>query len=107
MQFHLWQSTKHMSWFKDVLKHIAQKVAGMRGGVKRHLAWLMQIRQRTQIVDAEDVIGVSMGIEHGIELLDIFAQRLLAKIRSGIDEHVPPGIAEQHRRTSAAVPWIR
>ena len=42
--------------------------------------------QRTQIVEAEDVVGVRMGVEDGVDVADAEAQRLLAEVRAGVDK---------------------
>jgi len=34
------------------------------------------------------VVGVRVSVEHGIELGDLFAQRLFTKVRSGVDQDV-------------------
>jgi hypothetical protein len=40
-----------------------------------------------QVVDAENMVGVGMGVEHGIDPRNILAHGLRVKIRSGVDEH--------------------
>src|ERR1022692_102059 len=80
MQVDLRQSAKLIRWFKNVREHVAQEFASAGRGIKRQLARLMVISQGAQVVDAEDVVGVRVGVEHGIELPDVFAQRLFPKV---------------------------
>jgi hypothetical protein len=42
---------------------------------------------RAHVVETEDVIGVAVRDQQGIEPVDLFAQRLLAKIGRNIDDH--------------------
>ena len=42
--------------------------------------------ERTQIVHAEDVIGVGVSVENGVDVVDVLAQCLPAEILPGIDD---------------------
>src|ERR1700676_5502830 len=88
MKVNLRQSSKLVFGLKDVAKHFAQEFARLRRGIKRQLAWDVLISQRAQVVDSEDVVGVRVSVEHGIELRDFFAQHLFAKVLRGIDQDV-------------------
>ena len=88
MKVNLRQSSKFIFGLKDVAKHFAQEFARLRRGIKRQLARDVLIRQRAQIVDSEDVVGVRVSVEYGIELRDFFAQRLFAKVWRGVDQDV-------------------
>ena len=48
----------------------------------------MAISQGPQIVDSEDVVGMRVSVEHGIELRNVFAERLFAKVGRGVDQNV-------------------
>src|SRR6266403_6242026 len=112
MKVDLWQSAKLIRWLEDVAKHVAQEFAGLRRGIKRKFAWYVLIRQRSQVVDSEDVVGVRVSVEHGIELSDLLAQRLFAKVRRGVDQDmagivVRITVADHHRGTCSAVARVR
>jgi hypothetical protein len=46
----------------------------------------MREAERAEIIQAEDVVGMGMGIEDGVDVSDAEAQRLLAEIRPSVDE---------------------
>jgi len=71
--------------------------------VQRQPVRLVQEAQRTQVVDAEDMVGVGVCIEHGIQVANVLANRLLAEIRRRIDENGMSVVFHQHRRPGAAV----
>ena len=65
---------------------------------------------RTQIVDAMGLVGVLMGQEHRIDVIDVGVDQLLAQIGRGVD-HDPCGAVrartlDQQRAAAAAVFWI-
>src|SRR6266404_3554146 len=112
MKIDLRQSAKLIFGLKDVAKHFAQEFAGLRRGIKRKFAWYVLIRQRSQVVDSENVVGVRVSVEHGIKLGDLFAQRLFTKVRRGVDQYVAGigvriTVADHHGRTGAAVARVR
>src|SRR6266852_1109371 len=76
MKFDLRQSSKFVFGLKDVTEHFAQEFARLRRGIKWQPARYVLIRERAQVVDSENVVGMGVGVEHGIELCDLFAQRL-------------------------------
>src|ERR1019366_7318082 len=102
------QSAKLILRFENIAEHTAQKIACSRRRIKGQLTRLVTIGQRPQVVDSEDVVGVSVRIEDGIEVRDLFAQRLLAKVRRAVDHDVAGivlriTVADQHGRASAPV----
>ena len=46
----------------------------------------MVITEWPQVVDAQNVVGVRVGIKHGVDMSNIFADCLRIKVRSGIDQ---------------------
>src|ERR1017187_10083748 len=107
LQVNLRQSAKFILSFKNVAKHVAQKIAGGRRGIEREFARLVLISQGAEVVDSQDVVGVRVRVEHGIELRDVFAQRLFAEVRSAVDHYMPAVVADHHRGASAPVARIR
>jgi hypothetical protein len=106
MQIDERKSSEFIGRFEDVAEHGAKKFAGMWRGIERHPAGSVEKRQRAQVVDSENMVGVGVGVEHGIELSHVFAQRLFAKIGSAVDHHMASVVAEEDRRTGAAVARI-
>ena len=55
-------------------------------GVQGELPVAMREAQGAEVVEAQDVIGVRVGVEDGIDVADAVARRLLAEIGAGVDE---------------------
>src|SRR4051794_28569671 len=49
------------------------------------------------------MIRMGVCVEHSIEMADVFADGLLAKIRRGVNEYGVPAVLNQYRRAGAAV----
>src|SRR5215813_2972810 len=69
---------------------------------------VMRYEQRAQIIDAMDVVGMLVGIEHTVERIDVGVEELFAQVRRGIDQHAGLGAVrsraiDQNRATSAPV----
>src|SRR5260370_12023625 len=108
MKVNVRKSSKFIFVLKDEAKHFGQEFARLRRGIKRQLARDVLIRERAQIVDSEDVVGVRVSVEYGIELRDFLAQRLFAKVWRGVDQDVAGmvvriTVADHHGGTGAAV----
>ena len=52
--------------------------------------------QRSNIVETEDMIGMTMSDEDGIEMLQTESQSLLAKVAGGIDYNRLTGMFDEH-----------
>src|SRR4051794_13237628 len=77
--------------------------------VDRNAPALVQ-HDRTQIVDAMGLVGMLMGQEYRIDVIDIGVDQLLAQVRRGVD-YDPRGAVraralDHQRATAAAVLWI-
>ena len=59
--------------------------------------------ERAKIVDAQNMVSVTVSVEHGIKFANARADGLLAKIGSGIDEHTLSTILDEYRRPGTAV----
>jgi hypothetical protein len=55
--------------------------------------------ERSQIVDAVDMVGMGVGIENRVDTLDLLPQGLLPQISGGIDENVSAPIGDQDAAT--------
>src|SRR5581483_1845470 len=89
---------------KNVAEDAAQRSQRFRMGVERNVAGAEA--ERAQVVEAQDVIGVAVGVEHGVERADAFADGLLAEVGRGVDEHGVAIELHQHRGTRAPVARI-
>ena len=49
-----------------------------------------------EVVEPEDVVGVRMGIEHGVEAADLLPDSLGTKIGGGVDDDDMTVILEHH-----------
>ena len=105
LKFHASNSAELVVRVEDVAEHAAQKFGCFRARVERN-ATVAAKAQRPQIVNAQNVIGVSMGVENGVNLANFLANRLLAEIGTGVDENKLAAVLEDNRRTSAAVASI-
>jgi len=76
-----------------------------RGAVNGHL-FVLDLAKPPQIVEAEDVVGVGVGINDRIQSGDILAQALKPVIGRGVNLEGCVGCAEQRRGAKAFVPHI-
>src|SRR5271156_6617969 len=58
---------------KNVAEHAAQKSRSIGTSIKRQPPWLVTVTQRAQIVDAKNVVGVGVRVEHRIQPRDALA----------------------------------
>src|SRR6185437_7116864 len=71
---------------ENVPKDIFQAVCRGSVSVERDFAFALEA-ERAYVVQAQNVIGVSVRIKDSVKPLDLFANCLLAEIRRGIDQH--------------------
>ena len=60
-------------------------------------------REWAEIVHAEDVVGVGVRVENGVEAGDMFAESLGVEVGSGVDEHGVAGVFNEDGRAGTAV----
>ena len=106
LEFDEREASKFVVGLEDVAEHVAQKFAVARRGIERQLTGPVAIGERAQVVDAENVVGVGVRVEDGVELSDVFAQGLFAKVGRGVDENVAVVVGEQDGGTGAAIAGI-
>jgi len=58
---------------------------------------------RTNIIESQNVVGVTVGEKNGVETIQAGAHGLLAKIRSGVNYDVPAVAREKDGRAEAFV----
>ena len=62
--------------------------------------------ERANVVEAEDVVGVGMSVQNGVEAGNVFAEGLLPEIWSCVDDDVAGIVGEQNGRAGTPVAWI-
>src|SRR6185369_8051631 len=58
------------------------------------------------VVETEDVIGVTVRDQHGIEMFQTSSQRLLPKVGGSVDDDSLPGVLDQDRNAQTLVARI-
>src|SRR5262249_15694091 len=74
-------------------------------GVQRDLLLAAETK-RTHVVETQDVVGVSMGINDGVDVRNVLADGLLAKVRRGVNDYTAAAVLQHDRGASAAVTRI-
>src|SRR5205085_7462505 len=59
--------------------------------------------QGAYVVEAEDVVGVAVRYENGVEALDVLTEGLLSKIGRRVDEHHLAFVLDEHGDAQALV----
>src|SRR5205085_12182199 len=62
--------------------------------------------ERPDVVKTEDVIGMTVCDENGVEPFDLLPQRLLAEIRRRINEHRLPAMFDENGDAQTLIAWI-
>ena len=87
---------------EDVLKSAADGDEGFGGGVDGDIVFLHEV-EGANIVEAEDVVGVGVGVEDGVEAVDLVAEGLIAEIGRGVNEDALVAEAQEDRGAEAFV----
>src|SRR5689334_3006208 len=103
-QVHLYSgnSTVFVLCVEDILEHSLQ---GLRCGAVS-IEWNLIAAAKAQwpdIVKTQNMVGMTMSIENGIEACNALANCLLAKIRRRVDQHTAAFVLEHDRRASPAI----
>jgi hypothetical protein len=56
-----------------------------------------------EAVHAEDVVGVAVSVEDGVDAAEVLADGLGVKVGAGVDEDVVVVVANQYRRPRATI----
>lgn len=90
---------------ESIGEHAPQIVEGSRGGVDRH-GFVIEFAEPAQVVEAQNVIGVGVGVNNGVDARDALPQTLGTEVGRGID--LKHGLAgpEQGGRAQAFVPCV-
>jgi hypothetical protein len=66
-------------------EHAAEFFHAIGGGVEWQRL-LAVPAEGAQVIEADDVVEVAVGVEHGVDRAEVFAQGLFAQVGTGIDE---------------------
>ncbi len=102
LEFEPGEASEFVVGVEDIAEHVADELGGIGASVERNFT-VAVIAEWAKVVDAEDVVGVGMGIEDRIDLRDVLANGLLAKIGGGVNEHRLTAELEQDRRAGSAI----
>ena len=64
------------------------------------------VAEDAQVIDAVEVVGVVVGIEHRVEMLQAAAECLEAELRPAVDEEGEIILGQQDTRAVAPIPFI-
>lgn len=92
VRYQLRQATADVGWLEDVLKN-AVKI-GPGDCVRKYRHRSVAEIQRTNVVQPENMIDMTVRYQHRIDLSDIRPQCLLAKIYRCIDKNCFPGVLD-------------
>ena len=56
-------------------------------GVEGQVPWVVEA-EGAEVVHAEDVVGVAVGVEDGVDAADVLADGLGVEVGAGVDEDV-------------------
>ena len=90
---------------EGVAEDAADDVEGLDGSVGRDGHFLVVV-EGAHVVEAQDVVGVGVGVEDGVDAGDAGAQGLGAEIGRGVDEDILAGVLHQHGGAEAVIARI-
>src|SRR5438067_11411351 len=105
VHFQLGQRAVFVSGIKNVLKHGAHKIGDVLTCVQRNAPFAVEA-ERTQIVNAQDMVGVSVRVEYGVDATNLFTNRLLAEVGCAVNQNRTVVVFNEERGTRAAVTRI-
>ena len=91
---------------KSVVKDFLDDAGAGIVGIKRDVAVRMMKAEWPKVVESEDMVGVRMRVENCVDVAELFAQRLFAKIRAGVDKNAVVFPMHGDRGTRAAISRI-
>ncbi len=87
---------------EGVVEDAADDFGGGLVGVEGEVFWILE-RQGAEVVHAEDMVGVVVGVEDGVDAGDGFAEGLGVEVGAGVDEDVAVVVGEEDGGAGAAV----
>ena len=91
---------------KNVGKGAAQDGLRVVRGEDGHGKFLAHVK-RTDVVEAENVVGVGVGEDQGVEAFEASAEGLGAEVGRGVDDDVAAGMGDEQGGASAVVAGVR
>ena len=96
---------QHRLAVKDVRESPPQNGQSLLIGVDRQSRFLAEV-EGANVVESQDVVGVAVGIDDGVQAFQAVAQSLKAEVGGSVDDHVMVRAREQHGRPGAVVVGI-
>jgi len=90
---------------EGVVEDALDGLGGGLVGVEGKVAGVVEA-ERTEVVHAEDMVGVAVGIEDGVEAADAFANRLRVEVGAGVDDDIVAIPGYEDGGTGAAVAGV-
>ncbi len=104
-QLYLRQTAILVIRLEDVAENGTQRLRRGIAGIKGDFSTAGHAgeAERPHIVESENVIGVAVGIKHGVNFANAFADGLLAEVGRGVDENGVPIPLHHDRRSRAPI----
>src|SRR6478672_1519368 len=93
LEFHLSNAAEFVVGIENVSEHASQELSRLGPRVKRDLGRAMKA-EWPEVINSEDVVGMSVRVKHRVHVLDLRPDRLLAKVGCGIDQYDPPFVLQ-------------
>ena len=101
MQLRLGQS-RILVWLENIVIVTLNSITCFSIQIHIHLA-VLHIVERPYIIQSSNMVAVGMGDEYGIQVTYIFAQHLLPKIGTNVEQDVPAIDSQKSRRTKTPI----
>src|SRR3974390_417700 len=104
-QFDLGKSSVFIVAVEDVLENMPNDLGGRLGCIERNLSAARRARKAewANVVEAENMVGMTMGIKHGVNTADAPADGLLTKIGRSVDQDGAAVVLHHNRRPQSFV----
>ncbi len=89
VQFDLCQAAVFIIRVENIAEDTAENFRGVLAGIQRNFASTSHAckTQRPNIIQTENVVGVPVGVDDGVDLADMLADGLFAEVGRSVDEH--------------------
>ena len=82
-EFHLSQSAKLVVRVENVAERAADKIRGFRPRIERELVGFVPKAERTQIIEAQNVIGMAVRVKDSVKVT--ICSRMACSRKSGVE----------------------
>src|SRR5215831_10622097 len=90
---------------KNIAEHVFDGLGCWIEGIERDFAFVAKT-EWTHIIQAQDVVGVGVRVNDGVDVGDVFADGLFTEVGCSVNENAPAIVLDHDRRAGAAVPGI-